>query len=523
MGNKITKRRPVVEERYTRPQGLYQHKDVDHRKLRRLILDAKLAPCFPGVEDASTDLDECPICFLFYPSLNRSKCCMKEICTECFLQMKSPHASRPTQCPFCKTASYAVEYRGAKSMEEKKIERAEEQRVIEAKIRIRQKELQDEELWMQRKDECVQEGSGDVEEEHPNTITHAELDSGAEEPGHVEIPAAWPLARRSLRNQMVQHSIGDASVHDRGTQVLSSSLACINRDEEFDFDLEDIMVMEAIWLSIQEQGISAGQSSIANLATSPSRSLTGRTYIASGLAGAIAALAEQQTLGTDSSTVQQVHQNFEVGNEAHENAAVMNHNVIITSSEQHSAVCHLHGEYGDGVPSTYITPASSHGQLDGQRVMEECQNIMDTNHEAEEGRGHEQTWMEPQDGNADDHDVQGVNNWIEVSLESGRALSSHLQEESHGSVSDLLLDHSSEAVEIGTSLLPSSISSASELPLEAPDILPVPSTENVIDPQVFTSPTPESFEEQIMFAMALSLVEAQAQAHACIQVQSGQR
>ena len=64
MGNKLGRRRQVVEDKYTRPQGLYQHKDVDHKKLRKLILDSKLAPCYPGDEEATNDFEECPICFL---------------------------------------------------------------------------------------------------------------------------------------------------------------------------------------------------------------------------------------------------------------------------------------------------------------------------------------------------------------------------------------------------------------------------------------------------------------------------
>ncbi|KAI8023425.1 E3 ubiquitin-protein ligase DA2 [Camellia lanceoleosa] len=62
--------------------------------------------------------------------------------------MKTPNSTRPTQCPFCKTLNHAVEYRGVKTKEEKRIEQIEEQRVIEAKIRMRQQELQDEELRM---------------------------------------------------------------------------------------------------------------------------------------------------------------------------------------------------------------------------------------------------------------------------------------------------------------------------------------------------------------------------------------
>ncbi|KAJ0530798.1 putative protein Sip5/DA2 [Helianthus annuus] len=82
MGNKLGRKGHLVDEKYTRPQGLYEHKDVDHKKLRKLILESKLAPCYPGADDdCSFDLDECPICFLYYPSLNRSRCCMKGICT----------------------------------------------------------------------------------------------------------------------------------------------------------------------------------------------------------------------------------------------------------------------------------------------------------------------------------------------------------------------------------------------------------------------------------------------------------
>jgi hypothetical protein len=68
MGNRIGGRRKSgVEERFTRPQGLYEHKDIDQKKLRKLILEAKLAPCYPGADDAAAgggDLEECPICFL---------------------------------------------------------------------------------------------------------------------------------------------------------------------------------------------------------------------------------------------------------------------------------------------------------------------------------------------------------------------------------------------------------------------------------------------------------------------------
>ena len=68
MGNKMGKRRGV-DERYTRPQGLYDHSFTDERKLKRLIQDAKLAPCYPGTDDTQPELEECPICYLVSTAL----------------------------------------------------------------------------------------------------------------------------------------------------------------------------------------------------------------------------------------------------------------------------------------------------------------------------------------------------------------------------------------------------------------------------------------------------------------------
>lgn len=65
MGNKLGRRKEAVDDKYTKPQGLYHHKDVDHKKLRKLILDSKLAPCYPGHDHHTAfDLEECPICYL---------------------------------------------------------------------------------------------------------------------------------------------------------------------------------------------------------------------------------------------------------------------------------------------------------------------------------------------------------------------------------------------------------------------------------------------------------------------------
>ena len=66
--------------------------------------------------------DECPICFLCYPCLNKSRCCSSEICTECYLRVCAPSNApeeydragrrllRPPKCPFCNTEGYGVAF-----------------------------------------------------------------------------------------------------------------------------------------------------------------------------------------------------------------------------------------------------------------------------------------------------------------------------------------------------------------------------------------------------------------------------
>ncbi|XVE63251.1 hypothetical protein DITRI_Ditri07aG0004900 [Diplodiscus trichospermus] len=289
MGNKLGRRRQIVDERYTRPQGLYVHKDVDIKKLRKLILESKLAPCYPGDEECCCDLEECPICFLYYPSLNRSRCCMKSICTECFLQMKNPNSTRPTQCPFCKTSNYAVEYRGVKTKEEKGIEQIEEQRVIEAKIRMRQQELLDEEERMQKRQELSSSSFGVAPE---------------------EVQYSSVAAHSSGEEELVSSQDSQAS-----TMIRQPSHPRANRDDEFDIDLEEIMVMEAIWQSIQEnsrqKNSNCGDAAYSVQYVSEDRyigptmaAVAGSSSSSSpsgGLACAIAALAERQQLVGESS------------------------------------------------------------------------------------------------------------------------------------------------------------------------------------------------------------------------------
>ncbi|KAI8375130.1 hypothetical protein BD560DRAFT_392779 [Blakeslea trispora] len=111
----------VVDHGFVSPQGIRTKNSLDYdiHIVQNLIRKGHLAPFYEGstepyISKQNLTFDtECPICFLYYPSkMNRTRCCDKSICTECFLQLKrstySPFA--PAVCPFCVHPDLGVLY-----------------------------------------------------------------------------------------------------------------------------------------------------------------------------------------------------------------------------------------------------------------------------------------------------------------------------------------------------------------------------------------------------------------------------
>ncbi|KAL1924899.1 uncharacterized protein VTP21DRAFT_4553 [Calcarisporiella thermophila] len=118
------------------PHGVYPGPPTyDYRVVRKLIQERRLAPFYKGLPDLEqlerADLHkdcrsrfpelmervlykeavECPICFLYYPpNLNKSRCCGQPICTECFVQIKRGQDGSPASCPFCVVENFGVCY-----------------------------------------------------------------------------------------------------------------------------------------------------------------------------------------------------------------------------------------------------------------------------------------------------------------------------------------------------------------------------------------------------------------------------
>ena len=52
-----------------------------------------------------------PICFVNYEALNTVSCCKGNICTSCYVDLKSHKThSKKTECPFCNSVGYSISY-----------------------------------------------------------------------------------------------------------------------------------------------------------------------------------------------------------------------------------------------------------------------------------------------------------------------------------------------------------------------------------------------------------------------------
>ncbi|DBA84088.1 hypothetical protein WJX77_008642 [Trebouxia sp. C0004] len=220
MGQKSSKA-PQIEARYLAPQKLYCYSEVDLRKLRKLIKDRKLAPCFPGVDSESRELEDCPICFLKFPSLNRAVCCHKPICTECFLQVKSLQAGHCPKCPYCK-ADFSIYFHGPISGEQKLKHQAEEQQQALAAKRAQQEERR--------------QSQQSLEQHLPAApCCPAAYESGS----HI------PSSSRAKVLQQTHDALqqyGDFLPHD---------LSALAEAFHYDIDLNEVMFMQGLCASLQ--------------------------------------------------------------------------------------------------------------------------------------------------------------------------------------------------------------------------------------------------------------------------------
>eukprot|EP00743_Colponemidia_sp_Colp-15_P003633 GILK01003922.1.p1 GENE.GILK01003922.1~~GILK01003922.1.p1 ORF type:complete len:727 (+),score=120.20 GILK01003922.1:179-2359(+) len=294
MGNSPGKQKfDKADLRYTKPTGLYPNCEWDEKSVRKMIIDRRVAPRYPGTEsnDPVPDLDECPICFLWYPATNTSKCCKKPICTECYLQFKHPNPAKLISCPFCNAPKYAVMFVGPKSKEDREKDQVEDQQVIELRIKMAAAQAKEDKEEQERRksnpvtpqrpdrllsssppsslsasppvlstveerrrtfDELQRQNRLTRDHHHHHSFPHASSQSSTpRRPASPRdrdnmYPSSLSSERSSLRSNSSTHSRGP-----RSNTLLHS------------FDVEELMLMEAIRLSLLEQQGSSAQTAPA--------------------------------------------------------------------------------------------------------------------------------------------------------------------------------------------------------------------------------------------------------------------
>jgi len=223
MGNSSNKSK--LDPDLLKTRGLYPQRDWDERSLKKMVQKGKIAPFYQGMTEAQSGsaLEECPICMLWYDALNRSNCCQKPICSECYLQVHRKIPEHIELCPFCKTPEYQITFRGPLTDEEKSIIEQEDQKVLEASIRMRQEEfVRDQQRELERAKER-QPRSADLETKHASIETNPCTPSN-EAPEEYSESNEEHSALCELENIMFQEAVR-LSVYNGEDAVSSSQLA----------------------------------------------------------------------------------------------------------------------------------------------------------------------------------------------------------------------------------------------------------------------------------------------------------
>lgn len=150
-----------IDAKYCVPTGVLYPGDCpwDLKVLKKHIIDKKLAPILPGAETEDQTLappkglgergapplppEECPICNLWYRSLNKVRCCREYLCTECYIQIVKKPGDTAVKCPFCSVVGFSASYAGCRPAEERIQERHDSELYLAA--RQRQKGEEEEE------------------------------------------------------------------------------------------------------------------------------------------------------------------------------------------------------------------------------------------------------------------------------------------------------------------------------------------------------------------------------------------
>ncbi|GJQ14180.1 hypothetical protein GpartN1_g5971.t1 [Galdieria partita] len=94
-------------------------------KVKQLVDSKSLAPRDRGTDEPiGENLDECPICFAYFPMLNTTCCCNKTLCTNCFLHIQ--RYGKRKSCPFCNQSKLEVMFFGPRTDEERFLEYVED-------------------------------------------------------------------------------------------------------------------------------------------------------------------------------------------------------------------------------------------------------------------------------------------------------------------------------------------------------------------------------------------------------------
>mmetsp|Transcript_579 Transcript_579/g.1556 ORF Transcript_579/g.1556 Transcript_579/m.1556 type:complete len:267 (+) Transcript_579:241-1041(+) len=263
MGQLVSKKQSQEAKHHSTPVGLYPTCEWDSRTIKGLVVRKKLAPIYKGQEGASSkgDSEECPICMLFYPCLNRALCCRKQICTECYLQIKKPRETgEASACPYCMAPDLEIVYAGRRSPQTVKEEREEQDRVTRLERQATARRGTEAE-WPPQK-EIASASKREPAEGTPEDGSDLPESPLAASGGGVAIPAAAGGGDGELSSAPAAVGVHGAAAPDAGADASAEGGAYGEGPSQpseappmsHEDMVEQMLIMEAIRMSLADAG-----------------------------------------------------------------------------------------------------------------------------------------------------------------------------------------------------------------------------------------------------------------------------
>ncbi|KAJ3426831.1 protein sip5 [Anaeramoeba flamelloides] len=225
--------------------------------VKNQIKKKKLAPLFFPEENSTKYANfTCSICYNYFPILNKTHCCNKGICSECYLQIQpKPTTSSKDRCPFCRQNNFKIKYNFREAMPKNNKKKTNKQQEQKEKVKLARKK--ERELFETQIQKIKEKLLLQRETELKKGLYDQELKKLREKEKLREKNKSIFLLQKKQQEQIDQENNQIKQNQQSETQSISERIQRLmsnmeNLSTEQRIQLDDLMLQQVLRLSLEQ-------------------------------------------------------------------------------------------------------------------------------------------------------------------------------------------------------------------------------------------------------------------------------